>query len=72
MCTAAHVVYKYPYGILTTFASTVIRNRKFCRKFTKIVLLVVFLTEHRGRVINSHASYSGGPGFVPRPEDRLS
>jgi hypothetical protein len=28
-------------------------------------------TEHRGRVVNILASYSGGPGFKSRPGDRL-
>jgi hypothetical protein len=62
----------YPYGIVMKFPSNVIQNRKFCGKLTKIVLLVVFLTERRGQVIYSPASYSGGPGFVFRPIDRLS
>jgi hypothetical protein len=29
-------------------------------------------TEHRGRVANTHASYSEGPGFKSRPGGRLS
>jgi hypothetical protein len=33
---------------------------------------LLFLTEHRGRVVSIPASYSGGPGFKSRPEDRLS
>jgi hypothetical protein len=30
------------------------------------------ITEPRGRVINTPASYSGGPGFKSRPGDRLT
>jgi hypothetical protein len=29
-------------------------------------------TERRGRMVNTSASYSGGPRFKYRPEDRLS
>jgi hypothetical protein len=29
------------------------------------------VTERCGRVVNTPASYSGGPGFKPCPEDRL-
>jgi hypothetical protein len=44
---------------------------------TQAMLMVFFgfkgtVTERRGRVVNTHASYSGGPGFKSRAVDRLS
>jgi hypothetical protein len=30
------------------------------------------MAEHRGRVVKTPASYSGGPGVSSRPGDRLS
>jgi hypothetical protein len=35
-------------------------------------ILMVSSTEHRGRLVNTHALYSGGPGFTSRPGGRLS
>jgi hypothetical protein len=34
--------------------------------------LVLDVTERRGRVVNTTAIYSGGPGLKSRSEDRLS